>query len=98
VVPIIDGQVSGLFEARILRGGADWQIVRADGAGVRSGPPQILDALLRGEAVDPSEYYFRVAVRLETSAPWLDALERSIFVASAVREADAVFYTAYRVT
>ncbi len=63
-----------------------------------TGPRQVLEALLRGEAVDPSEYYFRVAVRLETSAPRLAALERSIFVASAVREADRVFYTAYRVT
>jgi hypothetical protein len=65
---------------------------------VLSGPPRVLEALLRGEPVDPSEYYFRVGVRLETSAPRLAALEQSIFVASAVREADRVYYTAYRVT
>ena len=53
---------------------------------------------MRGEPVDPSEYYFRVGVHLETSAPRLAALERSIFVASAIREADRVYYTAYRVT
>ncbi|HMD94198.1 MAG TPA: DUF3237 domain-containing protein [Trebonia sp.] len=120
VVPIAGGRVSGLFDAEILPGGADWQIVRPDGAieidtrytartaagehvhfrtsGVRSGPPEILEALLRGEPVDPSEYYFRVGVYLETSAPRLAALERSIFVASAVREAGRVYYTAYRVT
>jgi hypothetical protein len=67
-------------------------------SGVRSGPPEVLAALLRGEAVDPGAYYFRVAVYLETSAPRLAALERSIFVASAVRGADSVAYTAYRVT
>jgi hypothetical protein len=120
VVPIVGGGVTGLFEARILPGGADWQLVRPDGTieidtrysaltregeyvhirttGVRSGPPDVLAALLRGEAVDPAEYYFRVAVYLETSAPRLAALERSIFVASAVRGADIVHYTAYRVT
>lgn len=120
VVPIAGGQVSGLIEAEILPGGADWQLVRPDGAveidtrysvrtaagefvhirttGVRSGPPEILEAILRGEPVDPSEYYFRVAVRLETSAPRLAALEQSIFVASAIREADRVYYTAYRVS
>ncbi|HEY7261268.1 MAG TPA: DUF3237 domain-containing protein [Trebonia sp.] len=120
VVPITGGRISGLFDAEILPGGADWQIVRPDGAveidtrysartaegeyvhfrtsGVRSGPPRVLEALLRGEPVDPSEYYFRVGVRLETSAPRLAALEQSIFVASAVREADRVYYTAYRVT
>ena len=120
VVPIASGQVSGLFDAQILPGGADWQLVRPDGtievdtrysartpageyvhfrtSGVRSGPPQVLEALLRGDPVDPSEYYFRVAVYLETSAPRLAALQRSIFVASAVREAERVYYTAYRVT
>jgi hypothetical protein len=67
-------------------------------SGVRSGPPEVLEALLRGEQVDPAEYYFRVAVYLETSAPRLAVLERSIFVASAVRGADTVHYTAYRVT
>jgi Protein of unknown function (DUF3237) len=120
VVPVAGGRVSGLFDAEILPGGADWQLVRPDGgveidtrysartpageyvhfrtSGVRSGRPEILEALLRGEPVDPSEYYFRVGVRLETSAPRLAALEQSIFVASAIREADRVCYTAYRVT
>jgi hypothetical protein len=120
VVAIAGGRVSGLFDAEILPGGADWQLVRPDGAveidtrysaltplgeyvhlrtsGVRSGPPAVLAALLRGEPVDPSRYYFRVTVHLETSAPRLAALERSLFIASAVRGADTVSYTAYRVT
>jgi len=59
---------------------------------------EILDALLRGEPVNPSEYYFRVSVYLETSAPRLAELQRSIFVAAAIRGADSVRYTAYRVT
>jgi hypothetical protein len=37
-------------------------------------------------------------VYLETSAPRLAALERSLFIASAVRAADRVSYDAYRVT
>jgi hypothetical protein len=120
VVPIIGGLVSGLVDAEILAGGADWQLIRPDGSteidtrysartpageyvhfrtsGVRSGPPETLDALLRGEPVDPSAYYFRVNVYLETSAPRLAELQRSIFVASAIRGADSVVYTAYRVT
>src|SRR6185503_12065852 len=31
VVPIVGGRVTGLFEADILPGGADWQLVRPDG-------------------------------------------------------------------
>jgi len=120
VIPIVSGRVTGLFDAEILAGGADWQVVRPDGtigidtrysaltsqaefvhfrtSGVRSGPPGVLAALLRGEPVDPSEYYFRLAVRLETSAPRLAGLERSLFVAAALRGGDTVSYTAYRVT
>jgi hypothetical protein len=67
-------------------------------SGVRSGPPAVLAALLAGDPVDPAAYYFRVAVYLETAAPRLAYLERSIFVAAAVRGADSVAYTAYRVT
>jgi hypothetical protein len=120
VVPIIGGRITGLVTADILPGGADWQLVRPDGAieidtrysartaddghlyirtsGVRSGRPEVLEALVRGDAVDPSDYYFRLCVRLETSVPVLAALEHSVFVASAIREADRVRYAAYRVT
>ncbi len=120
VTSVADGPLGGLFEAEVLPGGADWQVVRPDGSieidtrysartaagefvhfrtsGVRSGPPAVLAALLRGEPADPASYYFRVAVYLETSAPRLAELERSIFVASAVRGADSVTYTAYRVS
>jgi hypothetical protein len=120
VVPIVGGSVTGAFEAELLPGGADWQIVRADGSievdarysartasgalvllhatGVRSGEPHVLAALMRGEAVDASRYYFRTVVRIETADRALAALQNTLFVAAAVREADRVTYTAYRVT
>lgn len=120
VVPIVGGTVRGVFDAEILPGGADWQIVRPDGAievdarytartaagehvlihatGVRSGPPAVLAALLRGEAVDPGEYYFRTVLTLETASPAMADLQRAVYVTSAVRTADRVAYTAYRVT
>ena len=59
---------------------------------MRSGPPAVLAALLRGEPVDPAAHDFRVAVYLETSAPRLAFLEQSLFVASAIRGADSVSY------
>lgn len=120
VIPIMGGSVTGAFEAEILPGGADWQVVRADGAvevgalysartgtgalilvsstGVRSGPPDVLEALLRGEQVDPAAYYFRTLIRLETAEPALADLQDVLFIAAAVRTADQVRYTAYRVT
>ncbi len=120
VVPIVGGSVSGLFDAEILPGGADWQVVRPDGAievdarytartagdefvlihasGLRTGDPAVLESLLKGEIVEPGDYYFRTVLRLETSAPGLRHLEHSVFVASALREADGVRYRAYRVS
>lgn len=120
VIPIIGGRVTGLFDAEILPGGADWQILRTDGAvdvyarytartadgafvlieskGVRSGRPEVLEALLRGELVAPEEYYFRTVLTLEASTPQLAPLQDVLFIASAVRSADRVAYTAYRVT
>ena len=120
VIPIVGGSITGAVEAEILPGGADWQVVRSDGAvevsalysarttggalillsstGVRSGPPDVLDALLRGERVDPSDYYFRTLIRIETAEPALTELQDVLFIASAVRTADQVTYTAYRVT
>ena len=118
VVPIVGGSVHGDLEGEILPGGADWQIVRADGAvevdgrysmrtrdgalvylqavGIRSGSPEVLEALLRGDAVEPDSYYFRTVVTIESSTR--PELERSLYVASCVRDANRVRYVAYRVT
>lgn len=66
--------------------------------GVRAGPPEVLDALARGEDVDPASYYFRVAATFETSAPRYSWMARVLTVAVARRRASAVVYDAYTVT
>ncbi len=53
--------------------------------GLRHGPPEVLAALGRGEAVDPSLYYFRTAVRLRTAAPGLSRLNQILAVAVGAR-------------
>ncbi|MGO1545095.1 MAG: DUF3237 domain-containing protein [Gulosibacter sp.] len=86
-------EIDGRYSART----ADGELVYIQVAGVRSGPAEVLAALGRGEQVDPSEYYFRTAVTIEASAPRLAHLQDAIYVASCIREANAVRYTAYRV-
>lgn len=120
VIPILGGEIAGGIDAEILPGGADWQLVRPDGAleidgrysartaagdllflqvsGVRSGRPEVLAALTAGEDIPPSEYYFRTALRVETSSTSLAWLEHAVFVTSCLRDAATVRYTAYRVT
>jgi hypothetical protein len=120
VIHILGGTVSGpKLNGRILPGGADWQIVRTDGAsdvqarytietdtgghilvnseGLRHGSPEILARLLRGEAVDPSEYYFRTVMRFETGEKSLDWLNRILAIARGAREAKAVRLEVYEV-
>jgi hypothetical protein len=55
----------------------------------------VLERIARGELVDPSEYYFRVSIQYETSAPEYEWLNWVVAVASAVRLADQVVYDAY---
>ena len=58
--------------------------------GLRHGPPAIIERLARGEAVDPALYYFRTAMRFETSHPSAAWLNRIIALGRGAREARAV--------
>ena len=109
VINILGGRVEGpRLSGRILPGGADWQIVRPDGAadiqarytietdagarilvdseGLRHGPPEVMERLARGEAVDPALYYFRTVMRFETSDPAVDWLNRILALARGARD------------
>ena len=120
VIGILGGSVRGpKLQGRILPGGADWQVVRSDGAadiqarytieseagarilvsseGLRHGPPAVMEALARGDSVDPALYYFRTAMRFETADPSVDWLNRILALARGQREANAVRLDVYEV-
>jgi hypothetical protein len=61
--------------------------------GLRHGPSEVLAALARGEADDPSRYYFRTAARFETGAPQYAFLNRLVAVSSGNRLATGPIYT-----
>jgi hypothetical protein len=65
--------------------------------GLRHGPAEVLDRLARGEHVDPSLYYFRTAMRFETSDPSADWLNRILAVARGQRQARSVQLDVYEV-
>jgi hypothetical protein len=109
----------GRWRGRVLPGGADWQLLRADGVlevdaryllqdeqgsrvevvsqGVRHGPPDVIAALARGEAVDPALYYFRTALRFETATLPLQHLNRVVAVGVGAREARLVRLSVFAV-
>jgi len=120
-VGVVNG---GSFEGErlsgeVLDGGADWQILRADGAptldvglilktnngaligmtyrGLRSGPPEVLARLAKGEAVDPASYYFRVTPLFETAAEKYDWINRIVAVGVGHRRADGPIYSVFEV-
>jgi uncharacterized protein DUF3237 len=63
--------------------------------GLRHGPPDVIEALARGEAVDPTAYYFRTTPRFETAHPGYGFLNHLITVATGDRRAEGPIYTIY---
>jgi hypothetical protein len=121
MIPIAGGDVLGpRLRGKVLPGGADYQIMRADGvtdlqaryvietddgqliyvenSGVRYGPPELMEKLRRGEAVDPALIYFRTTPRFETAAPGYEWLMRNLFVCSGARFPDRVEMRFFQVT
>ena len=85
-------EIDGRYSAR----GDDGSLLYIRARGVRSGVPAVLEALLRGDDVEPAAYYFRAALTLESAAH--PDFERSVYIASYIREANRVRYVSYRVT
>lgn len=65
--------------------------------GLRTGDPDVLERLRRGDDVDPSTYYFRTTVAVETASESISDLQRHLFVAVARRQVSTVLFRAYRV-
>src|ERR1700745_1878700 len=59
----------------------DGALISMRSFGLRHGPPDVIEALARGEVVDPAAYYFRTTPRFETSHPAYAFLNHRITVA-----------------
>jgi muconolactone delta-isomerase len=64
---------------------------------VRHGSADVLARLNAGDPVDPSEYTFRAATRIETGEPSLAWVNKGVFVSVGAREAAGVTYETYLV-
>ncbi|CAN5831603.1 DUF3237 domain-containing protein [soil metagenome] len=115
VIPIVGGRALSLvdgWQAKILAGGADYQLVTAGGCAllqaryileteagdrlyvennaIRTGPPELVARLLRGEPVDPAAIYFRCVPRFEAAAPALRWMNERVFIGTGARHPDRV--------
>ena len=63
--------------------------------GLRHGPAEVLARLDKGEAVDPADYYFRVAPMFETASETYGWLNRILAVGLGHRFADGPIYNLF---
>ena len=86
------------IEAKYTLESHDGVRIMVTNRGYRRGPKEVIDKLARGEAVDPSLYYFRTTAQFE--APTNSAyawLNRSVFVGVAERQANAAIIRFFEV-
>jgi hypothetical protein len=77
-------------EAKYTLQSEDGVLIMITNRGVRRGPKDVIDKLARGEAVDPSLYYFRTSAEFEAPAGGKYAwLNNSVFVGVAERQPNA---------
>lgn len=78
------------IEAKYTLQATDGTLIMVTNRGLRHGPPDVIEKLARGEAVDPSLYYFRTSAEFEAPLDSKHAwLNRALFIGVAQRTAAA---------
>jgi hypothetical protein len=72
-------------------------VIQIRNRGLRHGPPAVMERLLAGDEVDPSEYYFRTVPEFVAPAGKYEWLNRSIFVCTGARYRSAIQLWVWRV-
>ncbi|WP_428536646.1 DUF3237 domain-containing protein [Rhodopila sp.] len=65
--------------------------------GLRHGPPAVMEKVDAGQPVDPSEYYFRIAITFETAAPKYAWLNKVFGIGSGSRPPQGPVYEIFEV-
>lgn len=93
----VDPDGTAHMDVRLTLKAASGAIVYMHYTGVRTGTPEVLKRLNAGEPVEPSEYYFRVAVRFETGAPELAWMNKAIAIGVGQRPPSGPTYDVYAI-
>lgn len=91
------GDGSVVIDVRTLLETDDGALISMTYKGVRHGPQEVLDALARGEAVDPNAYYMRVVPSFETASEKYDWINRVIAVAQGHRLSNGAIYNVFEI-
>jgi hypothetical protein len=85
------------LDVRLTMQTHDQQLIYMTYRGCRHGPQDVIDRLNRGEAVDPSLYYFRVTPYFETSAHAYEWMNKICSIATGARTASGPIYHVFQV-
>jgi len=75
----------------------DGAVIEIINYGFRHGPKEVLDAVARGEDVDPASYYMRTHARLETGDPRYEWVNKTLFVGVGARMQQSVKVDLYAI-
>lgn len=93
---ILPGGLTSI-EARYFLKTTDGTVIEVTNPGVRTAAPEVIEKLAKGEAVDPSAYYFRTTPRFSVKPGAYEWLRRKVFVARGIRKPDGVVIDFYAV-
>jgi Protein of unknown function (DUF3237) len=85
------------LDVRLVLRTTDGALIVMTYQAMRCGPPEVMKKLDRGEAIDPSSYYFRMAPVFETNAQPYDWLNRIIAVGTGHRLASGPVYSVFEI-
>lgn len=88
---------STTLDVRLVLKTNDDALIAMTYRGVRHGPADVIGRMERGEAVDPSLYYFRIIPMFETASPKYDWLNRIVAVGAGFRRSDGPVYSVFEV-
>ena len=86
---IVNDRLSEL-DARYVLETDGGDLIYVQNRAIRSGPPELIARLVRGEAVDPAQIYFRCSPSFETASASLSWMAERMFVGTGARYPDAV--------
>jgi hypothetical protein len=85
------------LDVRLVLRTSDDALIGMTYRGLRQGPADVIARLERGEAVDPAEYYFRIAPFFETASPRYAWINDIIAVGVGHRRANGPLYSVFEV-
>jgi hypothetical protein len=85
------------LDVRLMLKTTDGALIAMTYQVLRHGPPEVMQALDRGDTVDPASYYFRLSGLFETSSQQYDWLNRIIATGIGHRHADGPVYQVFEV-